>query len=171
MKRVNSFFWVLFLNKQLKSKILKLKFQGGKTLVSFHKHRLLKSVFSFFFQPSSVSPVHSEHSQGSGQGFHYLCLHLLLSSDLSAPVSSPPLCWANTFQLNKENHLKCASLYSNILSYNIIITVVCIIVWLPHRQVRSVRSESLSVFFLMIRRVSGRWWAECRCSLINELKN
>ena len=123
MKRVNSFFWVLFPNKQLKSNILKLKFQDVILLVSFHKHRLLTSVSSSF-QPSSVSPVHSEQSQGSGQWLRYLWLHLLLSSDLSAPVSSPLLCWANTFQLNKENHPRCASLYSNTLSYSIIVTVV-----------------------------------------------
>ena len=118
MKRVNSFFWVLFPNKQLKSNILKLKFQDGKMLVSFHKHRLLTSVSSSF-QPSSVSPVHSEQSQGSGWWLHYLWLH-----ELSAPVSSNPLCWDSTFELNKENHLKCASLYSNTLSYNIVVTVV-----------------------------------------------
>ena len=109
MKGVYSFFWVLFPNKQLKSNILKLKFQDGKMLVSFHKHRLLTSVSSSF-QPSSVSPVHSEQSQGSGPWLRYLWLHELSPSDLSAPVSSPPLCWANTFELKEENHPKCALL-------------------------------------------------------------
>ena len=79
--RVKSFFWVLYPHKQLKVNILKPKFQGGKILVSFSKHRLVTPFFFSFSPPVSPQFTQSK-AKVLADGFFisdFICSHLLIS--------------------------------------------------------------------------------------------